>query len=261
MNIKSSSTLPLIGVPTSLMKIPGGNFKAHISGQRYISSLNKFSNCISVQIPSLGKEYDYDNLLERFDGILLTGGRANIEPHNYGGKPFPPDEPIDPDRDESVLRIIPACIEKGIPLLGICRGMQEINVALGGTLHYRINEIPGKNDHRMPRGENIDEEEIFALRHSVKLTSGGLFQNMIGKNEILVNTLHGQGVDQLGKGLFVEAISDDNIIEGICIDIHPNFGAAVQWHTEFYPERKEHILSRKLFEAFGQAAMKRMLDR
>ena len=259
--MENSTNLPLIGVPTSIMQIPGTNFIAHTNGQRYITSVNKFSKCISVQIPSLGKEYDYSDLLKKFDGILLTGGRANIEPHNYGGPPFPPDEPIDPERDATVLQLIPTCIDAGIPLLGICRGLQEINVAMGGSLHYRINEIPGKNDHRMPRGDDVTEEDIFALRHSVILTPGGLFQKMVGKDKILVNTLHGQGIDRLGEGLVVEAISDDNVIEGISVSAHSNFAAAVQWHTEFHPEREEHALSRNLYEAFGRAARKRMQSR
>jgi putative glutamine amidotransferase len=258
--IKSTS-LPLIGVPTSIMKIPGTNFTAHISGQRYITSVNQFSNCLAVQIPSMGKDFDYSNFIKRFDGILLTGGRANIEPHNYDGPPFPPDEPIDPERDGAVLKIIPACIDAGIPLLGICRGLQEINVAMGGSLHYRINQIPGKNDHRMPQGDNITEEDIFKLRHPVILTRGELFQRMVGKDGILVNSLHGQGIDRLGEGLIIQAISDDNVVEGISIKNHPNFGAAVQWHTEFHPDREEHSLSRKLYEAFGQAANQRMQSR
>ena len=261
MEMTKSPILPLIGVPTSIMQIPGTNFKAHISGQRYINSVNKFSKCTAVQIPSLGKSFDYDKFLERFDGILLTGGRANIQPHHYEGKPFPPDEIIDPERDETVLRIIPACIKKGVPIFGICRGLQEINVALGGSLHYRINEIPGKNDHRMLRGENITEEDIYKLRHYVTLTKEGFFHKLADEQEVLVNTLHGQGIDKLGDQLVIEAISDDNVIEGIRIETHPNFGAAVQWHAEFRPEREENLLSRKLYEAFGRAAKERMISR
>ncbi|MBT7268583.1 MAG: C26 family cysteine hydrolase domain-containing family, partial [Rhodospirillaceae bacterium] len=158
-------------------------------------------------------------------------------------------------------RIVPACIEAGVPILGICRGLQEINVALGGSLHYRVNEIPGKNDHRMPRGDGVTDEDIYALRHPVKLTEGGLFQELTGKQEVLVNTLHGQGIDRLGEGLAVEAVSDDGIIEGIRIESHPNFAAAVQWHTEFQPSRDEHLLSRKLYEAFGEAALERSKNR
>jgi len=256
-----STNLPLIGVPTSIMKIPGTNFTSHVSGQRYITSVNNFSKCIAIQIPSMGINYDYTDFLERFDGILLTGGRANIEPHNYGGLPFPADEPIDPDRDGTVLQIIPVCINAGIPLLGICRGLQEINVAMGGSLHYRINQMPGKNDHRMPRGDDVTEEDIFELRHSVALTPNDLFHKMVTKDKILVNSLHGQGIDRLGDGLIVQAVSDDNVIEGITIKDHPNFAAAVQWHTEFHPEREEHTLSRKLYEAFGSAAKNRMQSR
>ena len=257
----NASSLPLIGVPTSTMEVPGSIFTAHFSAQRYIASLNKFSNCLAVQIPSLGEEYDYADLVNRFDGILLTGGRANIEPHRYGGAPFPADELIDPDRDTTALRLIPASIEAGIPLFGICRGLQEINVALGGSLHYRINDLPGKNNHSMPKGVGVTDEDIYALRHPVTLTPGGLFQKLTGEDEVAVNTLHGQGIDRLGDGLAIEAVSDDGIIEGIRVKKHPNFGAAVQWHTEFYPERKEHMLSRKLYESFGNAALRRRKDR
>jgi putative glutamine amidotransferase len=253
----NSSDFPLIGVPTSIMQMPGSKFTAHVSGRRYIASLVKFSKCIAVQIPSLGEDYDYADLVERFDGIMLTGGRANVEPHHYRGPDFPPDEPIDPDRDATVLSLIPACIEAGIPLLGICRGLQEINVALGGSLHYRVNEVQGKNDHRMPRGDGVTDEDIYELRHSVKLTEGGMFHELTGEDEIRVNTLHGQGIDRLGEGLAIEAVSDDDIIEGIRVENHPNFAAAVQWHTEFHPEREEHALSRKLYEAFGEAALAR----
>lgn len=256
-----SSSLPLIGVPTSIMQMPGSQFTAHVSGRRYIASLVEFSKCIAVQIPSLGEDYDYRDLVERFDGILLTGGRANVEPHHYGGPPFPSDEPVDPGRDATVLRLIPACIEAGVPLLGICRGLQEINVALGGSLHYRINEIPGKHDHRMPRGDGMTDEDIYALRHSVTLTPGGLFQDLTGLDEVPVNTLHGQGIDRLGDGLIIEAVSDDDIIEGIRIEGHANFAAAVQWHTEFFPDREEHLLSRKLYEGFGAAATERAKNR
>jgi putative glutamine amidotransferase len=139
--------------------------------------------------------------------------------------------------------------------------LQEINVALGGSLHYRVNEVPGKNDHRMPRGEDVTVDDIYALRHPVKLTPGGLFQELTGKDEYLVNTLHGQGIDRLADGLVIEAVSDDDIIEGIRVKDHPNFAAAVQWHTEFHPERKEHLLSRRLYEAFGEAAATRAREK
>ena len=259
--MSNSLPLPFIGVPTSTMQIPGSQFFAHVSGKRYISSLTEFAKCMAVQIPSLGEDYDYADLVKRFDGIMLTGGRANVEPHNYDGPPFPEDEEIDPDRDATVLRIVPACIEAGVPIFGICRGLQEMNVALGGSLYYRVNEVPGKNDHRMPRGDDVSDEDIYGLRHPVKLTEDGLFQELIGESETMVNSLHGQGIDQLGEGLAVEAVSDDDIVEGIRIEGHPNFAVAVQWHTEFHPEREEHLLSRRLYEAFGEAALERAKNR
>jgi len=259
--MNSPQKLPVIGIPTSVIDLPDSKFKAHINGHRYITALLKHSKCIAFQIPSLGKDYNYSDLINHFDGILLTGGRANIEPHYYGGNPFPDGEVVDPERDSTVLQLIPVCIKLGIPLFGICRGLQEINVAMGGSLHYRIHELPGRSDHRMPKGNNIDDQEIYALRHSITLTKNGFFNRLVGKSELYVNSLHGQGIDRLGKDLTIEAVSDDNIIEGISIKNHPNFGMAVQWHTEYQPEKDDHRLSRRLYEAFGHAARQRMLNR
>ena len=192
--------------------------------------------------------------MKRLDGIMLTGGRANIEPHHFGGPPFPEDELTDPARDNTVLSIIPACIKAGKPLLGICRGIQEINVALGGTLHYRVHLLEGKIDHRMPQGDHTLTDEIFQLRHNVNFPDGGYLRELIGRESYLVNSLHGQGIDKLGEGLSVEGISDDGVIEAIRVDGHPNFAVGVQWHAEYIPNREQHELSWKLFKEFGRAA-------
>ncbi|MAV88686.1 MAG: hypothetical protein CMM67_10635 [Rhodospirillaceae bacterium] len=259
--MRNDEKFPVIGIPTSVLNLSDSNFKAHISGHKYITALLEYSKCIAFQIPSMGKNYNYSYLVDHFDGILLTGGRANIEPHYYGGEPFPDGELIDPERDSTVLELIPICIKLGVPLFGICRGLQEINVAMGGSLHYRIHKLPGKNDHRMPKGNNIDDQEIYALRHPITLTKNGFFHKLSGKSELNVNSLHGQGIDRLGQDLAIEAISDDNIIEGIRIINHPNFGIAVQWHAEYQPGQEDHRLSRCLYEAFGHAARQRMLNR
>ena len=132
---------------------------------------------------------------------------------------------------------------------------------MGGSLYYRIHELPGRSDHRMPKGNNIDDQEIYALRHPITLTKNGFFNRLVGKSELYVNSLHAQGIDRLGKGLTIEAVSDDNIIEGISIKNHPNFGMAVQWHAEYQPEKDDHRLSRCLYQAFGHAARQRMLNR
>ena len=245
---------PVIGVATSTIPMPNTEFFAFTTGTRSIKSLVTFSDCVAVQIPSVANMEDCNELISRLDGIMLTGGRANIEPHHFGGKPFPDDEIIDPERDKTALCIIPACIAAGKPILGICRGIQEINVALGGTLHYRIHLLDGKNDHRMRQGDHILTEEIFDLRHIVKLTPGGYLNKLVKQNSYLVNSLHGQGIDKLGKGLTIEAVSEDGVVEAIRVTEHPNFAVGVQWHAEHIPSKKNHELSLRLFQEFGKAA-------
>ena len=248
---------PVVGIPASVLEITSNKYLANASGKRNSDGLFEFSDCIPLIIPPLGKNCDFNQLLDHFDGIFLTGGRANIEPHHYGGKPFPPDEPIDPDRDNTVIPLIRKAVEREMPIFGVCRGIQELNVALGGTLHYRINELPGKNDHRMPQGDNIPQEEIFKLRHLVSLSSDGLFQKLIKLDKFKVNSLHGQGIDKLSHLFEVEAVTiDDNVIEGIRLKDDPGFTVGVQWHAEWKPNLEENRLSRKLFEEFGKAARK-----
>ncbi len=256
-NTVSSSPKPLIGVPTGVMEVPPLGYPAHYNAKRYLESVTKFSGCLAVQIPSMADTYDFDELVTRFDGIMLTGGRANVEPHHYDGPPFPADEPIDPDRDAMVLQLIPACIEAGVPILGICRGLQEFNVALGGSLHYRLHLLDGVNDHRMPRHEGVTTEEIYALRHKISLTKNGYLANLIGQDEFTINSLHGQGVDRLADDLVVEGVSPDGVIEAVRVKDAKTFAVAAQWHTEYMPELDEHLLSRRLFEAFGDAARER----
>ncbi len=252
---------PVIGVATSTVPMPNTEFFAYSTGTRSIKSLIEFADCIAIQIPSVANANDCNELISRLDGIMLTGGRANVEPHHFGGKPFPDDETTDPERDKTVLSIIPACIKAGKPILGICRGIQEMNVALGGTLHYRVHLLEGKNDHRMPQGDHILTEKIFDLRHIVKLTPGGYLNELIKQNSYLVNSLHGQGIDRLGEGLTIEAVSEDGVIEAVRVTEHPNFAIGVQWHAEHIPNKKNHELSLRLFEEFGKAAQQFVTSR
>ena len=257
LNTNNSIRKPIIGVPASITEMAISGLLANTSGKRSIDSIVEFSNCIPIIIPALGENYNFKHLLNNFDGILLTGGRANVEPHHYNGKPFPEDEIIDPDRDNTVLPIIREAIERSMPIFGICRGIQEMNVAMGGTLHYRVNELPGKNDHRMPRGENIDVEEIFKLRHLIKLTPEGSFRKLIKNSELMVNSLHGQSVDKLASCFELEAITaEDNVVEGIRLKKDSSFTVGVQWHAEWEPQKDEHLLARKLYEEFGKACYK-----
>ena len=187
----------------------------------------------------------------RDSGVVLTGGRANIEPKHYDGKNFPPDEPIDPGRDDVVLEIIPQCIDMGVPIFGICRGIQEINVALGGTIYYRVHQIEGMDDHRMPRGDDVTVEQVFKLKHRIDFVKNGYFSKLLKKDSCLVNSLHGQAIDIIANNLKIEALSDDGIIEAVSIPDHPSFAVGVQWHAEYEPEKNE--LNRCLFAEFGSA--------
>ncbi len=229
----------------------------HGVGDRYTQAVREGAECEPLLVPALGGAIDHEGLADLLDGLFLTGGRANVEPHHYEGPPFPEDEHRDPARDGTVLPLIRACIARGAPVFGVCRGLQEINVALGGSLHYRVHLVEGKLDHRMPREGDIDTR--FGLAHAVALTPGGVFCRLIGDDAIRVNSAHGQGIDRLAPGLAVEAVAPDGLIEGIRLDREGVFAVGVQWHAEH--RWREHRLSNALFEEFGRAARRRAAAR
>ncbi|MBS38418.1 MAG: hypothetical protein CMO26_21145 [Thiotrichales bacterium] len=255
----SPAAKPLVCVSASLMAITDAQFLAHVTAEKNIDAVQRFSDCVPIIVPALGDRLQIESFLSHVDGVVLTGGRANVEPHHFDGEPFPDDEPIDPDRDATVLPLVQEAVRMGVPVFGICRGIQELNVALGGSLHYRIHLLPGKNDHRMPRHDDVTTEEVFKLKHTVKLTDGGLLRSLAGTDEVWVNSLHGQGIDRLADCLTVEALSPDGVIEAVSHSEADTFTVGVQWHAEWQPE--EHDLSRKLFEAFGEAARIRLANR
>lgn len=248
------SPKPVVGIPVSINIHPEHGTRQHVASEQYIRCTQVAAGGLPVLIPATGKDTDIGALVSTLDGLLLTGGRANIEPFHYNGPDFPDDEIIDPLRDATVLPLVRACVEQGVPVFGICRGIQEINVALGGSLHYRIHLLPGKNDHRMRRDVDTREER-FALRHTVSLAPGGLLEELAGEGEVWTNTLHGQGVDQPAPGCVVEALSSDGVVEAIRLDDSDRFCVGVQWHAEYCIE--DHALSRRLFERFGAAALER----
>jgi len=243
---------PLVCVSGSLLPVTDAGYMVHGAGERNIDSLERFSDCLPLVLPSLGSRLEIRDLLKRMDGVLLTGARANVEPHHYGGQPFPKDEPIDPERDETILAVVSEAVTMGLPVFGICRGIQEMNVALGGSLYYRVHLEPGLNDHRMPQHDNVTEEEIFELKHSIEILPGGVLDTLSEEKRVMVNSLHGQGIDEVGPGLKVEAVAPDGVIEAISLLGAKTFTVGVQWHAEWKPE--EHPLSRRLFETFGEAA-------
>jgi putative glutamine amidotransferase len=192
-------------------------------------------------------------------GIVLTGARANVHPSRFQTEPTPKYEPYDEDRDAMALSLVEACVERGVPLFGICRGLQEMNVAFGGTLHPEVRELPGRVNHRMPRLESgeihPDLEVIFGERHEVRLTPDGAFARLLGRELIRVNSLHGQAILDPGPRVVIEGVADDGTIEAIRIADAPGFALGVQWHAEYDPQRSP--VNRALFKAFGEAVAAR----
>lgn len=248
---------PVVGIPTGLIYLPEHSIPQHSVGDRYIQAVRVASGVDPLLIPALADATDYGVLADRLDGLFLTGGRANVEPHHYGGPDFPEGEFRDSARDNTVLPLIRACIDRAVPIFGVCRGHQEINVALGGSLHYRVHVVDGKLDHRMPTEGDMDTR--FALAHDLALTPEGGFAGLIGDTAIKVNSAHGQGIDRLAPGLKVEAMAPDGIVEGISVPDCGAFAVGVQWHAEH--RWAEHRLSSALFKAFGRAARQRAARR
>jgi putative glutamine amidotransferase len=205
-----------------------------------------------VLVPSLGEGVDFDAILSRLDGLLLTGSPSNVEPHRYSGPASAAGTLHDPHRDATTLPLIPRAIAAGIPILAICRGFQEMNVAFGGSLHQRLHEVPGYDDHRDDESQPLEVQ--YAPVHDVILQPGGWFREWARVDRIRVNSLHSQGVDVLGKDLVVEAKSPDGVIEAFRAAT-AEFAVAVQWHPEWQFSQNE--FSRALLAAFGAAARRR----
>ncbi len=251
---------PLIGVSGELKDFNGIDIQS--SGHKYVYSVVEGFGGMPVVLPALGDRdengsYTMAELVDRLDGIILTGGRSNIEPHHYEGEPFRPETYRDPVRDSTTLPLVRAAVDRAVPLFGICRGIQEINVALGGTLHPYLWEVDGKRDHRMPQTDVM--EDRFAPRHLVRLTPGGYFEEIAKAagldSEVMVNSLHSQAVDQPADGLVVEALSEDGVIEAVSLPDAADFVVGVQWHAEF--RVLEHPFNRALYKEFGAATMRR----
>jgi putative glutamine amidotransferase len=187
--------------------------------------------------------------------VVLTGARANVHPTRFRTDPHPKHEPYDECRDALALALVEACVARGVPIFGICRGLQEMNVAYGGTLHPEIRELPGRLNHRMPRlptGEiHPDPAVVFADRHEVRLVPGGAFARLLGRETIRVNSLHGQGILDPGERIVVEGVAEDGTIEAIRIADASGFALGVQWHAEHDPQH--NAVNRALFQAFGEA--------
>src|SRR5882757_5922193 len=247
-------TKPVVGVIGNVFQVEN-RFPAQMVGERNLRAVAEAAGALPLMFAGTPEITDIGALLDSVDGILLTGARANVHPTRFGVEPHPRHEPYDDARDALALALVEACVERGVPLLGVCRGFQEMNVAFGGSLHPEIREIPGRMNHRMPRLENgeihPDQAVVFADRHDVRLTPGGAFATLLGCETIRVNSLHGQGILDPGARVVIEGIAEDGTIEAIRIADAPGFALGVQWHAEYDPQRNP--INRALFEAFGKA--------
>ena len=245
---------PVVGVIGNHMMVED-RFAVQMVGERNMQAVADVAGALPLMFAGNPVTTDIGALLDAVDGILLTGARANVHPTRFRIEANAKHEPYDENRDAMALDLIEACVARGVPLFGICRGFQEMNVAFGGSLHPEIRELPGRMNHRMPRLENgeihPDPTVVFADRHEVRLTPGGAFATLFGKDVIRVNSLHGQGILELGSRVVAEGIAEDETIEAIRIEEAAGFALGVQWHAEYDPERNP--INRALFEAFGGA--------
>lgn len=247
-------TKPVVGVIGNSFTVEN-RFRVQMAGERNMAAVAEVAGALPLIFSGKPSLTDIRDLLDTVHGIVLTGARANVHPSRFNAASDPKHEPYDEDRDAVALPLVEACVAEGVPVFGICRGFQEMNVAYGGTLHPEIRELPGRMNHRMPRLEtgeiHPDPAVIFGDRHEVKLTPGGVFAKIFGRDTIRVNSLHGQGILVPGKRVLIEGTADDSTIEAIRIEGARGFALGVQWHAEYDPQTNP--VNRALFEAFGEA--------
>lgn len=249
------SRLPLIGVTACTKQV--GLHPYHIAGDKYVRAVAVGAGGLPLVIPSLADLLDIDALLDSLDGLLLTGSPSNVEPHLYNGPASAPGTLHDPARDATTLPLIRAAVKAGVPVFGICRGFQELNVAFGGTLHQKVHETGTFMDHREPENEPVEIQ--YAPSHPLRVQPGGVLAGLGLPDEIRVNSIHGQGVDRLAPGLRVEALAPDGLIESISVDGASSFALGVQWHPEWQVGSNPEYLA--IFQAFGDACRKRASQR
>jgi putative glutamine amidotransferase len=238
---------PLVAVSTDVRQFE--NYTWHAAPQQYLEAAIAGAGVLPVLVPSFGDRLDFDRLLASVDGVMVTGSKSNVHPDLYGGEAGEANGPYDPARDATTLPLIRKAIERGVPLLAICRGIQELNVALGGTLAGEIQEREGALDHRAPVSDSQDER--FAIRQSISIKAGSCLAGVFGAGEIMVNSVHRQGIDRLGERLQVEAVAADGTVEAVSVKDSRGFAVGVQWHPEYWV--KSDSASAKIFRAFGDA--------
>ena len=241
------SYLPLVGLPADTHESHG--FLYHSIGDKYTRAVAEAANCTPVMIPSMIDVLQLDALLDHFDGILMTGAVSNVHPPHYGEQPSADHEPYDHARDATTLKLISRVVERGIPLFCICRGFQELNVVMGGTLETELQRSEGRLDHRAAKNDDTDVR--YGPAHMINIRAGGMLEKILGKRETMVNSIHRQGIKRLAPGLSAEATAPDGIIEAVSVREARTFAFGTQWHPEY--KALNNPDSVKLFAAFGDA--------
>lgn len=246
---------PLVAVSTDVRQFD--NYTWHVAPQQYLEAAVRSAGVFPVLVPSFGDEIDLDSLLGSVDGVMITGSKTNVHPSLYGGDASEANGPYDPARDATTLPLIRKAIERGVPLLAICRGIQEMNVALGGSLATEIQDRPGSMDHRAPVSD--DQDKRFAIHQDVSIKAGTCLAGIFGAGSIKVNSVHRQAVDRLGGRLVVEAVADDGTVEAVSVRDSKAFAVGVQWHPEYWAHKDDN--SARIFRAFGDAVRSHAAER
>lgn len=245
---------PLVGILSNRCESEEGVIQK--IGEPYVCAVRDGAGAMPLLIPP-SESPDIAGLLATFDGFVFSGGRSNIEPALYGAEAVPGNTLRDEARDGLTLALIRAAVQAGKPVLGICRGLQELNVALGGTLTQAVHEIPGRMDHRDPADAPIEKK--YDLAHEVSIVPGGHLADLLGEKTFQVNSLHQQGIDRLADGLIIEAKASDGQTEAVSMPDAPGFVLGIQWHPEW--NFAEHETAKAIFAAFGKAVKHARRDR
>lgn len=243
-----STSRPLIGVVADRRRI--GHHEFHAVGEKYLHALVRCSAVDAIILPNLAVSDSHAGVLKHLDGLFLTGSPSNVKPERYQGAPSEAGTWHDEGRDAAVFELLPLVLAKGMPLFCVCRGFQELNVALGGTLHQKVQEQSGLFDHREDPNDPLEKQ--YAAAHPIALTPHGFLATLLNRSRIEVNSLHQQGIDRLADGLEIEARAPDGLIEAVWVKDHPSFALGVQWHPEW--RATDNPESAKIFKAFGEAA-------
>ena len=243
--LTGATAKPVVLVPACNREL--GTEAFQVAGKTYVDAV-RLAGCLPLVMPSADPA-EIDALLDLADGVFLTGSRSNVHPGHFGETVQDASLPLDPERDDWTLPLIPRALERGVPLFAICRGFQETNIALGGTLHQALQEVPGHDDHRADSQQPVEVQ--FGTGHDVLVEPGGLLADLVGRTSFDVNSLRGQGVKQLAPGLRVEARARDGLIEAFSKPAAPAFNLCVQWHPEW--QAANNPVSLELLAAFGRA--------